>query len=191
MVKMALGAALTGMLMAVIGLAIVLTGRFDVRATTQHSQPVAWAIHHTMMASARRGASDLPPPPPLTPAQVEAGFVLYDTRCAMCHGGPGVPRAGWVTGLNPSPPFLLDAARTWTPQELEWIVANGIKMTAMPAWKLSMNRQQVRDTVAFLRAPPFLDAARYARMRAGLKPDGAGDARGPAIPSGQPNCPTA
>lgn len=161
---MALGAALAGGLAALAGGIVVFAGLFDVRATTEHSRPVAWAIHRTMIATVRRGARDLPPPPPVTPARIQTGAAVYQAHCAMCHGGPGTARAGWVAGLNPSPPYLVDAARQWTPRELTWIVANGVKMTAMPAWRLSLNPRKIDDAVIFLRALPDLKAADYARI---------------------------
>jgi len=81
-------------------------------------------------------------------------------------------RAGWVNGLNPSPPYLLDAALHWSPAQLEWIVAKGVRMTAMPAWQETMTHSQILDTVAFLRALSRIDAAAYARMRAAARDEG-------------------
>lgn len=163
--KMALGAVLAAGVGGAAALGFIASGRFDVRATTEHSQPVAWAIHRAMIASVRHGAGGMPPAPPLSPGQIFAGFAIYDARCAMCHGAPGVPRADWVAGLNPSPPFLLDSARHWTPRQLAWIVTNGIKMTPMPAWKITLTPRQIWGVVAFLRALPDLNAEDYARMR--------------------------
>ncbi len=84
----------------------------------------------------------------------------------MCHGGSGVARAAWVQGLTPTPPYLLDAPRRWTPAQLYWIVGQGIKMTAMPAWRLTRTQGEAWNLVAFLEILPYLSARDYARMRA-------------------------
>ena len=165
MFRVVLGALATGLLIIVGGFAVVETGAFDVRASTPHGPILAWAAHTTMIHAAQRGGSTVPAPPALTARDVAAGFALYDRDCVACHGGPGVSRADWVAGMNPSPPFLLDATRHWTPQELYWIVGNGVKMTGMPAWRLTRSDAQVWDVVGFLRVLPYMTPATYAKLR--------------------------
>jgi hypothetical protein len=87
----------------------------------------------------------------------------------MCHGAPGVRRAAWVSGITPTPPYLLDAARQWTPSELKIIIANGLKMTAMPARNVRHPDSQSWDLVAFLERLRGMPAAEYVRMRAGWR----------------------
>ncbi len=154
------------------GLAIVEFGLFDVRASTPHSPLMAWATHTTMIHSVQRQAAGTEAEAP-TPDAVRAGFRLYDTDCVGCHGAPGVGREPWANGMTPSPPFLLDAPRHWSPGQLQFIVANGVKMTAMPAWNAVHSPSQIRSIVAFLEALPYLTAGDYARLRA------AGPARAP------------
>ena len=82
-----------------------------------------------------------------------------------CHGGPAVARQQWVNGMNPAPPYLLDATRQWKPRELHWIVENGIKMTGMPAWRDTLSDHQVDDVVAYLEAMPQMPPQTYIRWR--------------------------
>ena len=159
------GVAATGAAMAVGGLLVVETGAFDVRASTPHSAPVAWATHTTMIHAARRAAAAITPPTQFTAAEVQAGLRDYDANCVSCHGGPAVARAPWASGMTPSPPFLVYAARQWTPSELHWIIKNGVKMTGMPAWNTTLSDGQIWDVVAFLEALPDLSPAAYLRMR--------------------------
>jgi mono/diheme cytochrome c family protein len=67
--------------------------------------------------------------------------------------------------MTPSPPYLSDAARQWRPRELYWIVGQGARMTAMPAWSESRSDAQLWSLVAFLEAMPYLTPDEYARMR--------------------------
>ncbi|HZZ88550.1 MAG TPA: cytochrome c [Caulobacteraceae bacterium] len=164
------GLATALVLLALAGLVVVETGAFDVRASTPHSPIVAWATHTTMIHAAGRGAAGVRPPAAFTPADVVAGFRLYDEDCVACHGAPGIARARWTDGLTPSPPYLVDAPRRWSRRELYWIVANGVKMTAMPAWEESRSSRQIWQVVAFLESQPYLSAADYARLRAAQTP---------------------
>jgi mono/diheme cytochrome c family protein len=147
-------------------LAVIWFGYFNVTASTPHPPLIAWATHMTMQKAVRRDAAAMPPPPRFTAANVRRGFALYDSHCAVCHGGPGVARAPWISGMTPGPPFLLDTARQWTPNQLYRIVRHGVRMTGMPAWDQTLTRADVWDVVAFLEALPDYTAADYARARA-------------------------
>ncbi len=156
------------------GLMVIETGAFDARASTPHDIFTAWSTHTTMIHSMRRGARDVHPPAAFTPAETIAGMRLYEQRCMACHGGPGVARAAWVQGMNPSPPFLLDASRRWTRGQLFWVVKNGVKMTGMPAWGLTESDGDIWNLVAFLEAMPQMKPADFQRVVAVRSPSGPG-----------------
>lgn len=164
-VKLALawGAGLASV--GLVALAVVCFGVFDTTASTPHPPLIAWATHVTMENAVRRNADRMPPPPRFTGADTERGFAIYDADCAVCHGGPGLARAPWISGMTPAPPYLLDAARHWTPNQLYWIVRNGVRMTGMPAWDQTLTPADDWDLVAFLEALPGWSAADYARAR--------------------------
>jgi mono/diheme cytochrome c family protein len=161
-----LGAAGAVALLGAGALIVIEGGLFDASAVREHLRPVAWATHTAMIRDARRQAAAIAAPGAASVAQFEAGFRGYEADCVMCHGGPGVARARWVSGMTPSPPYLVDAARQWSAPQLYWIIANGVKMTAMPAWRMTRSDAQIWDDVAFLEALPYLSPTDYARMRA-------------------------
>ena len=141
----------------VAGLAIVLIlflGGFNAAADAGWSQSATWAIHRTMIHSVEARAGGLTPPDQFTEAEVRQGFRVYDSHCAMCHGGPGLGRQPWTAGMEPSPPYLIDAAQRWQPEDLYWIVRHGVKMTGMPAWDTRISRTDTWNLVAFLDALP-------------------------------------
>ncbi|MGH7025690.1 MAG: c-type cytochrome [Caulobacteraceae bacterium] len=145
---------------------VVETGSYDVRASTPHFRPVAWGAHTTMIHASERGAATVTAPGHFTVPEIRAGFALYDKDCVTCHGGPGIDRAAWVSGMNPSPPWLIDTPRSFSAAQLYWIVDNGVKMTGMPSWAAVHNEGQIWDIVAFLEAQPYLTRTQYLRMRA-------------------------
>lgn len=160
---LAIGAAAACALIGLVTLIVVETGVFDTAATTPHSPLVTWATHTTMVRSVKLRAASVTPPAPFTSLQVQAGTDIYRADCVGCHGGPATSRAPWARGLNPTPPYLLDASRHWSPPELWWIVKHGVKMTGMPGWDKSLSDGQIWDVVAFLEALPSMPPAAFAQ----------------------------
>ena len=145
--------------------AFVRLGIYDVAASSPHSKPVEWIIHETMINSVRRHAGSAVLPATRAVGEVPRGFCIYDAHCVACHGAAAVAREQWVSGLNPTPPYLLDATSRWKPRELAWIIRNGIKMTGMPAWRDTLSGSQIHDVVAFLEAMRTMPPQTYLRWR--------------------------
>ena len=158
----ALGTAAAG---ALAGFGYIKSGIYDVAASKPHTRLTEWITHETMIHSVRRHASGIETPHSASRAQVLAGYCTYETHCVACHGAPAIAREQWVGGLEPSPPYLLDATSRWSPAELFWIVKHGIKMTGMPSWRDSMSDRQVWDVVAFLEAMRQLPPQLYGNWR--------------------------
>lgn len=163
------GAASVGVAIVAGGAVVSGFGLFPADAFTPHNPLVARIAHGTFVRSVVHHAGSAAPPA-FTGPQVQAGFRLYEQDCVMCHGAPGVARAAWVNGMNPTPPYLMGERRLWTPAQLHWIVANGAKMTGMPAWRVSRSDRQIWELVAFVDAMSGMSAADYARMRASAHP---------------------
>jgi mono/diheme cytochrome c family protein len=162
-------------LLAAVGAGIGLylfEGGYDVAAAQHDGQAFTWVVHGVMIHSVKARAAKTPAPAAFTPAQVQAGFEIYDRDCAVCHGGPGVGRAAWVAGMNPTPPYIIDSARHWSASDLRLIVGDGVRMTAMPAWRGTLTEAQVWDVVGFLEALPDTSPDAYARRRGARKPTG-------------------
>jgi cytochrome c553 len=145
----------------------VKSGVYDIAASKPHTKLTEWITHETMVHSARRHAeaAGIAPPARFTVPQVVGGFCTYETHCVACHGAPAIAREEWVAGMEPSPPYLLDATSKWTPEQLFWIVKNGIKMTGMPSWRNSMSDRQIWDVVAFIEATRRLPPRTYGKWR--------------------------
>jgi mono/diheme cytochrome c family protein len=164
---------------ALAGLGLVKSGLYNVAASHPHTKFTEWLTHETMIHSVKRQARAIAAPARFTPGQVAAGFCQYETHCVACHGATGVARQQWVSGLEPAPPYLLDAPRRFQPRELFWIARNGIKMTGMPSWRDSLSEPQLWDVVAWLEASTRLPPQTYVNWRA------AGVCRSNPLPRGE------
>ena len=167
LLQIALGAAITIAVLLPLGvLAYVKSGIYDVAASNPHTKFTEWITHETMIHSVRTHAKDIKAPARADAAAVRRGFCAYETHCVACHGASAVARQPWVSGMEPAPPYLLDATQRFKPRELFWIAKNGIKMTGMPSWRNSMSDEQLWDLVAFLQAMPKMNSQDYVRWRA-------------------------
>jgi hypothetical protein len=71
--------------------------------------------------------------------------------------------------MEPSPPYLIDVNRRFSPNELFWLVKNGIKMTGMPSWQNEMSDPEIWSVVAWLEVGPKLPPQTYLQWRASGK----------------------
>lgn len=166
LVHVSIGALVALALLLPLGVtAYVKSGIYNVGASSPHTKFTEWITHETMIHSVGRHAEGIMEPQSPTAAQVRRGFCEYEMHCVACHGASAVARQHWVSGLEPSPPYLLDVTQRFSPAQLFWIAKNGIKMTGMPAWCNSMSDRQLWDVVAFLEAQPQMDSQVYLRWR--------------------------
>ena len=145
--------------------AFIKSGLFNVGASQPHTRFTQWVTTETMIHSIRGHAKGIEAPAAASAAEVLRGFCIYETHCVACHGAAAVPRQQWVGGLEPQPPYLLDAADRWKPRELFWIVRNGIKMTGMPSWREELSDGEIWNVVAWLEASRQLPPQTYLRWR--------------------------
>jgi mono/diheme cytochrome c family protein len=161
------------LLLGIIGLLAVLGavfaagfffgGFYNVAASEDDPDIVNWTLDHVRAASVARQATDTPSASLNDPALVQAGAKSFSQRgCVHCHGGPGVEWSKFSEGLNPGPPDLKDVVGDMLPQELFWVIKNGIKMTGMPSFgKIEVPDPEIWSMVAFLKKLPAVSGADY------------------------------
>jgi mono/diheme cytochrome c family protein len=144
-------------IICVIAAAVFFFGGFyNVAATSEDPGFVNSALVHVRLASIRRHATDTPPMSLDDAATVQAGARAFSERgCVNCHGAPGANWAKFSEGLRPDPPDLKDLVDERRPQDLFWVVKNGIHMTGMPSFGLAeVPDQEIWTIVAFLKKLP-------------------------------------
>jgi mono/diheme cytochrome c family protein len=166
LVKPSLIVGAVSLALGVLGaVAYIESGVYNVAASKPHTSFTFWLTHETMIHSVRRQARSIEAPARFSGDQLVAGFCEYEAHCVACHGAAGVGRQQWVSGLEPSPPYLLDIHQQFSRKELFWVVKNGIKMTGMPSWKNEMSDQEIWSVVAWLEASAKLPPQAYVRWR--------------------------
>lgn len=175
-----------------LGLLFMYSGIYDVAASSPDGGLIHWALVTTRERSVHRAAEGLEGKiqvPDLSNAGlIRTGLVHYHEMCVTCHGAPGVKISEAGQGLNPAPPELTRAGDD-APEELFWVVKNGIKMTGMPSFGVTHDDGEIWAIIAFLKKMPALSPPEYQAMvrEAGLGQPGEepGGAPGEAQPSGE------
>jgi mono/diheme cytochrome c family protein len=131
-------------------------GYYSIAGTATDSGLVTWALVHIRTASIERHANDNSPLSLDDPAVVQAGAHAFSERgCVNCHGGPGVKWAKFSEGLSPDPPDLKEIANERAPQQLFWVIKNGINMTGMPSFgAIEVSDHEIWTIVAFVKKLP-------------------------------------
>ncbi|HEY2136392.1 MAG TPA: cytochrome c [Xanthobacteraceae bacterium] len=160
--------AVIGFLAIIAGIAAAgffFLGFYNIAASQDDPQIVAWALPKVRDASIDRYSAGLAPPPAMSlddAAVIQAGARAFSQRgCTNCHGGPGVDWAKFSEGLHPDPPDLKDAAGD-EPRMIFWVIKNGINMTAMPSFgKIGVDDKEIWSIVAFIKKWPTVTPENY------------------------------
>jgi thiosulfate dehydrogenase len=114
-------------------------------------------------ALAARVEKEAPKRAPFQPDEAAyiAGANLYKMHCAICHGLPGADLTPIARGEYPRPPQLLKGHGVTDDEsgETYWKVANGIRLTGMPAFNKSLSDTQIWQVTFLLKDADKLPAS--------------------------------
>jgi len=94
-----------------------------------------------------------------------AGAKIYEIDCAVCHGLPGQDQPAIGKGEFPPPPELFKGKGVSDdpPGHTYWKVANGIRLTGMPAFSGALTSEQMWQVSLLLansdKLPPKVTSA--------------------------------
>jgi hypothetical protein len=171
MVRFATGFIFAVVLLGIAAAGYLYSGQFDVSASRADNALTQWTLHTAMERSVAQAARSIGDPPVFTDHMALHGFEHFDEMCTGCHGGPGIERSEIGKGLNPQAPDLAKAVKTWTPQELFWIVKNGVKMTGMPSFGATHDDKEVWNVIALIEKLPTMTPEQYQQMKAMPPPE--------------------
>jgi mono/diheme cytochrome c family protein len=114
------------------------------------------------------GDRNKPNPVPLTPEVLQEGLAHFADHCAICHANNGSGQTPIGKNVYPKAPDLREPLTQNMPDgELFWVIHNGIRFTAMPAWG-SGDPEQDLDSwklVHFIRRLPRLTPEELEHMK--------------------------
>jgi len=180
------------LLAAAAAAALVYSGIYPIDAASAHPMPLYHILHYTMRRSVAHHSQGISPPRLDDTTRVRSGLALYREYCVQCHGAPGIAPDPLARGMTPEPPNLMPTARGWPPSEIYWAIRQGIKMTAMPAWRYRLSDEQIWDVVAFVEKMRELSPQEYKALdNTGRNTPRPSAPRAPWSPGGQLGDPAA
>ena len=108
------------------------TGRFEIRADVVPSTFVSHFLDIATHASVRRQAPALQNPLGDDEQKLIAGGKVYMTECSGCHGEPGKPSEFGAT-FYPPVPQLAQTPTRYSEAQMVWIEKHGVRRSGMAA----------------------------------------------------------
>ncbi len=151
---------------------------FSARGTPSAAE--RWIARRARMAALPSGAAKQANPVPNTPEVIADARAHWADHCASCHAndGSGDTQLGKAT-WPPAPDMRRPETQQLTDGELFYVIQNGVRLTAMPAWS-SPGHDSAHDEldswklVRFIRHLPRLTFEEKKEMEK-LNPKGPGD----------------
>ena len=156
---------LVGVLVTLIVLAAAVyiyfaTGMAPV-ATAAQAMPFEKKLAH--MALDARVEKEMPHTAPIQADEpnLTAGAKIYIEHCAVCHGLPEKPQTAIAMGEFPMPPHLFKGKGVTDdePGETYWKVANGIRLSGMPAFDKHLSQTEMWQVSLLLAGADKLPAS--------------------------------
>jgi len=141
--------------------AFIYSGTYDISVSNRDSGIVRWVLNTTRENSVEHHAKDIQIPNLNDTTMINNGYALFERGCG-CHGNPERDPSD---SFNPAPPDLAESGKEMEPNELFWMIKNGIKMSAMPKFDDRFNDDQIWNVVAFLKEYPDMSLQEYKQMK--------------------------
>ncbi|MGI8960991.1 MAG: c-type cytochrome [Bryobacteraceae bacterium] len=147
--------------------------RFGYAPVATASSPMPFEKQLARMALNARIRDEAPKNAPIQPSDENliAGARIYRSHCAMCHGLPSQADYATAKGMFPKPPQLFKGhGVTDDPVgETYWKVANGIRLTGMPAYTGSLQDNEMWQVSLMLAGADKLSQAVHSTLEQPLE----------------------
>ncbi|SES66472.1 Cytochrome C oxidase, cbb3-type, subunit III [Nitrosomonas marina] len=150
------------------------TGVYNMAATEKHWPITEKLIEWVRINSIAARASELEIPAMDDTEIMMTGATHYDAMCTDCHLSPVQASTELSQGLYPQAPVFHLRQPLISPEDLQeqskayfWVIKNGIKMTAMPAWGLTHDDHTIWAMAFFVQRMGNMSANQYKELTHG------------------------
>jgi len=173
MLKFLVGFAAAIVIVFLAAFSYVRLGLFDPRADIEVGSLETTIAMPSLDAAVDRRAEGARNPLLPTEANLIAGARIYQADCASCHGDIHRTQGALAASLYPRAPQFLEDAPDMPENQNYYIVAHGIRLTGMPAWKQVLSEQEMWQVTTLLshlgKLPP--QVSDKWKLMAGATPD--------------------
>jgi mono/diheme cytochrome c family protein len=175
MIKFFLGFVAAIALAALAVFCYVRFGFLDPRADIQPGSLEENLAMPALDASIDRRAPAMKNPMQPTEENLLSGMRIYQANCSGCHGDISHPHQGFGDSFYPRAPQFMEDAPDMPENQNFYIIAHGIRLSGMPAWKTTLKESEIWQVTAFLSSlnklpPRVLDGWKVASTGTGATP---------------------
>ena len=141
---------------------LAMIGLLPVNADTRPGKLETWIAKKVLHASVKRQAQPQSNPLSFNASNLVAGIKLYADNCLVCHGASDGKTSNIAQGLYQKAPQLAKHGVEDDPEgRTYWVIAHGIRLTGMPAFSATLDKNQLWQLSMFLKhmhlLPPQAD----------------------------------
>ncbi len=163
----------------IVAVIFIRSGLYNVSTLSPDPGPLKWVFSTTSDNSVKHHANGIIVPQNVKElsdgktsgnsqadsSMIAEGFDHYNDMCVTCHAGPGLDKSEAGIGIYPQAPNLAHSAKELPPQDLFWIIKNGVKSTGMPGFAKTHSDSKIWAMVAFLEKMKNMTPQQYAAMQ--------------------------
>jgi len=156
--------SLAGLLL-LAGVLFIWFGVYNIAATDRHWLLTTELLEVVRERSIQVRSGNIAIPDIMQSEYLARGAENYAAMCVQCHLAPGHPPTELHRGLYPQPPVFHEPGHDANNQAAKfWVIKNGVKLTAMPAWGLGHSDKEIWGLVAFISQLPDMSAEEYRQV---------------------------
>ena len=147
------------------------SGVYNMAATEKHWTITEKIIEWVRVRSIAARAGDLETPPLDDSSILLTGAGHYDAMCTDCHLTPDQEPTELASGLYPQAPVFYQRTPITDEEnkldqlkEYFWVIKNGLKMTAMPAWGFNHDNETIWAMAAFVQKLGGMTSEQYIEL---------------------------
>ena len=117
----------------------------------------------------RHNSQGLTNPLSETAKNIKAAKQEFNGHCSVCHGLDGSGTNRIEADFNPPVPKLTGSIQSWTDAEIYFVVAHGIRLSAMPGFTAKHTPEDIWKTVLWIRHLPKITTTERTELEKEMK----------------------
>lgn len=161
-----------------LGVVVMGSGIYNIAATEKHWMITEKIIEWVRDSSIATQSKDIEIPSLSDPDLLITGAKHYHAMCTQCHLAPGIKPTELAHGLYPQAPVFYQRLAVSDEKVLSsqikenfWVIKNGLKMTAMPAWGLTHDDKTIWGMAIFVQQMSGMTVEQYNQITSHLSDD--------------------